>query len=94
MILDYKRQKVSIIHFRLVRSHQFSGSHVEFLSFEIWTINAAGNTFLFGKLFTLESYFHYMEIFLFLDFTKMSFVQNFSLARGHDLFANQVLSEI
>lgn len=100
-MMDYKRQKVSTIHFWLARMYQFSGSHAESLGFKIWIIHATGNIFLFCKLFTLGSYFHYMEIFLFLDFTKILSVQNFSLARSfasiwpcHDPFANQVLSEI
>lgn len=100
-MMDYKRQKVSTIHFWLARMYQFSGSHAESLGFKIWIMHATGNIFLFCKLFTLGSYFHYMEIFLFLDFTKILSVQNFSLARSfasiwpcHDPFANQVLSEI
>lgn len=72
--MDYKWQKVSMIYFCLVSANQFSGSHVEFWGFKIWTINAAGNICLVYKLFIPEIYFHYLEIVLFLGFTKILFV--------------------
>lgn len=69
-----------MIYFLIVSSNQFSGSHAESLGFKIWTINAAGNIYLFCNLFTQESYFHYMETILVnLICTDLQFHQRFCI---------------